>query len=113
MEGLPRPKGRTRYKAMTLDPGEFMRRFLLHVLPGGFHRIRHYGLLANATRKASLALARKLLCEPPSPPTPAEAQDLGIRQPSFVCMHCGRPMVVLHTFTRAQTIRAPPQQRAR
>jgi hypothetical protein len=42
-----RAKGRTRYKTMTLSPQEFMRRFLLHVLPGGFHRIRHYGLLAN------------------------------------------------------------------
>ena len=51
-------KGQTRYKAMTLAPEEFMRRFLLHVLPGGFHRIRHYGLLANASRKTSLALAR-------------------------------------------------------
>jgi hypothetical protein len=108
-----RTKGRTHYKTMTLDPGEFMRRFLLHVLPGGFHRIRHYGLLANATRKASLALARKLLCESPSPPTLAEAQDLGIRQPSFVCLHCGRAMVVVHTFTSAQMIRAPPQERAR
>ena len=42
-----RAKGRTRHKTMTLDPAEFMRRFLLHVLPSGFHRIRHYGLLAN------------------------------------------------------------------
>ena len=65
-----RAKGRTRYKAMTLEPGEFMRRFLLHVLPGGFHRIRHYGLLANCSRTASLALARQLLHEPP-PDTPA------------------------------------------
>ena len=54
-------KGKTRHKTMTLAPGEFMRRFLLHVLPGGFHRIRHYGLLANGSRKASLALARELL----------------------------------------------------
>ncbi|MDW3689296.1 transposase, partial [Cupriavidus sp. CV2] len=48
-----RAKGRTRYKTMTLDAGEFMRRFLLHVLPGGFHRIRHYGLLANPVRRAN------------------------------------------------------------
>ena len=48
--------GKTRHKTMTLGADEFMRRFLLHVLPGGFHRIRHYGLLANGTRKASLAL---------------------------------------------------------
>jgi Putative transposase len=60
-----RAKGKTRYKAMTLDPGEFMRRFLLHVLPGGLHRIRHYGLLANGSRKASLALAREPRLEQP------------------------------------------------
>src|SRR5213596_1938223 len=61
-----RAKGRSRYKAMTLDPGEFMRRFLLHVLPGGFHRIRHYGLLANCSGAANLTLARRLLHEPPT-----------------------------------------------
>jgi hypothetical protein len=101
-----RAKGRSRYKAMTLEPGEFMRRFLLHVLPGGFHRIRHYGLLANCSRTASLALARQLLHEPlpdtPAPPTPDVA-------PTFVCAHCGRAMVVVQTFVRGETIRAPPQ----
>ena len=56
-----RAKGRTRYKTMTLAADEFMRRFLLHVLPGGFHRIRHYGLLANGSRKANLARVRELL----------------------------------------------------
>ena len=53
-----RAKGRTRAKAMTLQPDEFMRRFLLHVLPGGFHRIRHYGLLANGHRRHNLATVR-------------------------------------------------------
>lgn len=56
-----RATGKTRYKAMTLGADEFMRRFLLHVLPGGFHRIRHYGLLANAGRREHLAQARELL----------------------------------------------------
>ena len=56
-----RATGKTRYKAMTLAADEFMRRFLLHVLPGGFHRIRHYGLLANAGRREHLAQARELL----------------------------------------------------
>jgi hypothetical protein len=60
-----RAKGRTRHKTMTLAPEEFMRRFLLHVLPGGFHRIRHYGLLANAGRRENLAKARALLDVPP------------------------------------------------
>jgi hypothetical protein len=106
-------KGRTRHKAMTLEPGEFMRRFLLHVLPGGFHRIRHYGLLANGSREASLALARELLREPAVAVAPAGGEDISIKQPSFVCMHCGRAMLILQTFTRGQTIRAPPMARAR
>ena len=56
-----RAKGKTRYKAMTLSPEEFMSRFLLHVLPSGLHRIRHYGLLANGSRKSNLAAARQFL----------------------------------------------------
>jgi hypothetical protein len=54
-----RAKGRTRHKTMTLEPPEFMRRFLLHVLPGGFHRIRHYGLLANGNRSRSVRHRRR------------------------------------------------------
>ena len=57
---------------MTLVPGEFIRRFLLHVLPKGFHRIRHYGLLASAARKANIARARELLAAP-EPPTAPDA----------------------------------------
>lgn len=53
---------RPRQKTMTLSTDEFMRRFLLHVLPTGFHRIRHFGLIANNGRKERLALARELLC---------------------------------------------------
>ena len=99
-------------KAMTLSPEEFMRRFLLHVLPGGFHRIRHYGLLANGSRKASLALARELLCEPPSAPVapvPADGEEAAVKQPTFVCMHCGCAMIVLQSFKHGQPIRAPPK----
>jgi hypothetical protein len=59
-----RCNGRERYRTMTLDPGEFMRRFLLHVLPKGFHRIRHYGLLASAGRAANIAHVRELLAAP-------------------------------------------------
>jgi predicted RNA-binding Zn-ribbon protein involved in translation (DUF1610 family) len=107
-----RAQGRTRYKTMTLSAEEFMRRFLLHVLPAGFHRIRHYGLLANGSRKASLALARELLHQP----SPSSAQDhrtedqASTALPTFVCPHCGHAMIILHTFTRGQTIRAPPLQ---
>ena len=106
-----RAKGHTRCKTMTLAPEEFMRRFLLHVLPGGFHRIRHYGLLANGSRKASLALARELLRQPAPAPTPADVEDAdsGTARPTFVCRHCGLAMVILQTFTRGQPIRAPPR----
>jgi len=107
-------KGRTRHKTMTLEPGEFMRRFLLHVLPGGFHRIRHYGLLANGRRKASLTLVRELLCQPALAARPTDGGDLGIQQPTFVCWHCGQTMAILQTFSRghAPAIRAPPSSQA-
>jgi hypothetical protein len=106
-----RAKGRTRHKSMTLNTAEFMRRFLLHVLPSGFHRIRHYGLLAHASRKKNIALARALLqrpapqvhADPDKTPTPN-----GSGRPTFVCRHCGAPMLIIETFTRAQHIRAPP-----
>ena len=62
-----RRSGADRQQVMTLAADEFIRRFLLHVLPRGFHRIRHYGLLAGTTRKASLALARHLLAVAPPP----------------------------------------------
>jgi hypothetical protein len=106
-------KGKTRHKPMTLEPGEFMRRFLLHVLPGGFHRIRHYGLLANGSRKASLALARELLGKPAIAAVPADGGDHPVQPPTFVCWHCGHPMLILQTFARSHTIRAPPARPAR
>ena len=103
-------KGRTRHKTMTLEPGEFMRRFLLHVLPGGFHRIRHYGLLANGCRKASLTLVRELLCQLALAARPPDGGDPGIQRPTFVCWHCGHAMAILQTIARAHApaIRAPP-----
>jgi predicted RNA-binding Zn-ribbon protein involved in translation (DUF1610 family) len=100
-----RSKGRTRLKTMTLDAAEFMRRFLLHVLPSGFHRIRHYGLLANGARTASLALARELLHQEVKTVSDAEV-DSGTVSATFSCPHCGRPMIVLAIFTRDQTIPA-------
>ena len=106
-----RAHGRTRHKTMTLRTEEFMRRFLLHVLPSGFHRIRHYGLLANANRKHDIAAARELLHQP-TPDLPAEPRNdcAGHRsaQPTFVCRHCGAPMIIIETFARAQHIRGPP-----
>jgi len=107
-----RAKGRTRHKTMTLAAGEFIRRFLLHVLPGGFHRIRHYGLLANGSRKTNLARARERLHAVPEACSQGIDGDAEIvpTKPSFVCLHCGAAMLVLQTFTRGQAIRAPPRQ---
>jgi putative transposase/transposase-like zinc-binding protein len=107
-----RATGKTRYKAMTLRPDEFMRRFLLHVLPAGFHRIRHYGLLANAGRREHLAQARELLHVPitTTAPTP-DVPRVASLPPTFVCPHCGAAMSIVEIFARAETIRAPPASR--
>jgi hypothetical protein len=101
-----RRKGSDRQQVMTLDPNEFIRRFLLHVLPRGFHRIRHYGLLAGATRKSSLALARKLLAvaSPPDDDDMSE-EPLDTRSP---CPCCGGHMLVIETFASWCQPRAPP-----
>jgi hypothetical protein len=102
--------GKTRHKTMTLGADEFMRRFLLHVLPGGFHRIRHFGLLANGCHKASIALARTLLGQPNPTPTASDdaAPDITDDKPRFVCRHCGAAMIIVQIFARDAQIRAPP-----
>ena len=95
---------------MALSADEFMRRFLLHVLPGGFHRIRHFGLIANNERKEKLALARQLL-DVATVAVQVAAADAANDEPerlNFVCRHCGGAMVVVETFIRGQSIRAPP-----
>jgi Putative transposase/Transposase zinc-binding domain len=100
-----RRDGVNRQRTMTLRPGEFIRRFLLHVLPKGFHRIRHYGLLACAGRKANVALARQLLAvpAPAEPEEPAPQPD-----PRPPCPCCGGRMVVIEIFQSAAQARAPP-----
>ena len=111
-----RIKSRDRQKVMRLDIFEFIRRFLIHVLPGGFHRIRHYGLLASATRKANITRIRALLCvqqhEQPAVPEPeTELAPLTLREP---CPCCGGPMRIIEIFRRGQKpmSRAPPRERA-
>ena len=100
-----RAKGRTRHKTMTLEPQEFMRRFLLHVLPGGFHRIRHYGLLANGNRRDCLAVARAAL----QANVEALTSEPTMRAPAFVCRQCGRPLLIVEVVLRERpSIRAPP-----
>jgi len=111
-----RIKSRDRQKVMRLDIFEFIRRFLIHVLPGGFHRIRHYGLLASATRKANITRIRALLCvqqhEQPAVPEPeTELAPLTLREP---CPCCGGPMRIIEIFRRGQKpmSRAPPREQA-
>jgi len=111
-----RDKERVRHKTMTLTPDEFMRRFLLHVLPSGFHRIRHYGLIANTTRKDNLACARELLMSKVTDePTDAEKNgadtvDSSDESVTYVCPDCGAPMIIIETFERSQLPRAPPRR---
>ena len=107
-----RAKGKTRHKTMTLTTDEFMRRFLLHVLPSGFHRIRHYGLLANTGRRDHLARVRKMLHVAPvnTEPMGADASDKAV-PPTFVCPDCGAAMIIVEILARKQFIRAPPRQR--
>lgn len=105
-----RRNGQERYRTMTLAPGEFIRRFLLHVLPKGFHRIRHYGLLASADRKANIARARALLAAPEpetvrDETTSAAAAPTDHRPP---CPCCGGRMIVVETFERGGGPRDPP-----
>jgi hypothetical protein len=99
---------------MRLDASEFTRRFLLHVLPSGFQRIRHYGLLANCHREARLEQCRQLLAVPPPPPPdePADYQDqyqhltgISLRD----CPRCGKgQMVRIETFLPGTPVRGPP-----
>ncbi len=108
-----RAKGNAKHKTMTLDAGEFMRRFLLHVLPCGFHRIRHYGLIANGGRKEYLARARELLHVTPVVATESDTTDATVKsvQPTFVCPHCGAAMLIIETLACIQPIRAPTHLR--
>jgi len=104
-----RIKGRRRYKTMTLTPHELIRRFLIHVLPTGFHRIRHYGLIANGNRTANIALARKLL-DVPEPQDDTGPDTHNDEPPGYVkpCPCCGGAMIVIETFERGAQPRAPP-----
>ena len=103
-----REKGRTRRKTMTLDVDEFIRRFLIHVLPRGFHRIRHYGWLANATRVEKLDQARKLLQVKPITSSDDEAVEQEAPGSPWICPNCAAPMIIIETFERGHLPRAPP-----
>ncbi len=102
-----RAKQCDRHKTMTLTTDEFIRRFLLHVLPDGFHRIRHYGLFANKVRSKHLTRVRELLQVSPEvieDSTDTEQSTAGV----YLCKSCGTPMVIIETFYAAHAPRAPP-----
>jgi hypothetical protein len=100
-----RRSGADRQQVMTISADEFIRRFLLHVLPQGFHRIRHYGLLAGSARKDGIALARRLLGVAPQAEDDALDDPPDVRPP---CPCCGGHMIVIEAFARWQQPRAPP-----
>ena len=111
-----RIKSGDRQKVMRLATPEFIRRFLIHVLPDGFHRIRHYGLLASSARKANISKIRTLLGvlrpeQAVAPSVEAEAAPLTLREP---CPCCGGPMRIIENFRRGQKpmSRAPPREQA-
>ncbi len=106
-----------RMKVMRLPMAEFIRRFLVHVLPSGFHRIRHTGFLANGIRRDRIEQIRRLIDTEPEPDrTTGEdgRTDADARDPRQTCPKCGGAMRVIETFTRGQTpkSRAPPWEDA-
>jgi hypothetical protein len=103
-----RRNGADRQQVMTLATDEFIRRFLLHVLPRGFHRIRHYGLLAGGSSKASLSLARRLLAAAPHTVDDPSAEPDDFRPP---CPCCGGRMIIIEVFERWRQPRGPPDAR--
>ena len=94
-----RIEGPERYKTMTLATGEFIRRFLMHVLPKGLHRIRHYGLFANGNRVENVAKARALLAVSEPKPT-LETEPTAPETRSRPCPCCGGRMLIIETFER-------------
>ena len=112
-----RRNGQARYRTMTLAPDEFIRRFLFHVLPKGFHRIRHYGLLASAACKTNIARARELIAVlAPSVSPPPEHDDAGttntVAEHRPPCPCCGGRMIIVETFERDGAPRGPPSSDA-
>jgi ssDNA-binding Zn-finger/Zn-ribbon topoisomerase 1 len=98
-----RIEGCERYKVMTLATSEFIRRFLIHVLPDGFHRIRYYGLLASTTRAENIARARELLAVPILPIEAikdASTEAAEPQTPEHPCPCCGGRMIIIEVFAR-------------
>uniref|UniRef100_UPI002549A40C IS91 family transposase n=1 Tax=Dongia deserti TaxID=2268030 RepID=UPI002549A40C len=100
-----RANGRERHKIMTLASDEFIRRFLIHVLPSGFHRIRHYGLFANGGRTENLTRARELLGVSQTQSEDANADEPPASQ--LPCPCCGGRMIIIEIFERGSTPHTP------
>jgi len=100
-----RLEGPARYKVMTLATHEFIRRFLTHVLPAGFHRIRYYGLLASGQRAENVARARQLLAPPIIPVDAIKAIGPNAAEPQTtnLCPCCGGRMIIIERFERGAT----------
>jgi hypothetical protein len=101
-----RLEGRERYKVIMLPIHEFIRRFLMHVLPAGFHRIRYYGLLASGKRAENIARARELLTPPIIPVEAIKAASTNADQPQAPehrCPCCGGRMMVIERFEPGAT----------
>src|SRR5712675_2122206 len=106
-----RVNGPDRWKTMRLHPHEFIRRFLIHVLPKGFHRIRHYGLFASTNRAESIATARALLNVAPPAADPQKQPDIATDTPRVLpcpCPRCGARMIVIEVFARSYEPRWRP-----
>ena len=111
-----RIKGRDRLRTMTLDAAEFIRRFLLHVLPSGFHRIRHYGLFASAVRAHNIERARHVLAAPEASPERSRPEADGRAEtasPARQCPCCGGRMIIVETFEGARPAPSSPPSRIR
>jgi hypothetical protein len=111
-----RANGPERAKIMTLGVDEFIRRFLIHVLPAGFHRIRHYGLFASASRSQNIARARELLASSVKPEQHTAVDDHSRAEPTSLprpCQCCGGRMIVIETFERGRAPRAFSTNEAR
>ena len=106
-----RIKGRDRLRTMTLDAAEFIRRFLLHVLPSGFHRIRHYGLFAGTVRARNIERVRQALAAPERSPAETdcdfEDRDTEALSSGRRCPCCGGRMIIVETFEGVRPARSP------
>ena len=107
----------TRFKRMTLSADEFIRRFLIHVLPSRFHRIRYYGFLANHQRAKQVARIRECLVDDSADDsTQRNANITGSASADpaspYTCPACGQAMLIIETFDRPQRARAPPIRQA-